>query len=409
MVVPTSLWRNRDYLLLWSGQSVSAIGSRVSGIVFPLVVLDLTHSAALAGLVGALSDLPYAVFGLPAGALVDRWNRKRVMLLCDTLRALNMASIPLALAVAHLTVGQLFAVAALEGTLFTFYDIAQNAALPQVVAADQLPAALARSHGMVGTAQLIGPPLGGLLLQTGRAVPFVVDALSYAASVGSLLFIKTPFQQERSAAPGRLRTEIAEGLTWIWRQRFIRFTGLMAATDGMVFTGLGLTLIVLARQQHATPATIGTMFAVAAVGGTAGSFITGWIVERFTFPQILIGAAWLTVLLWPLYLILTAPLLLGTLLGIHWMISGGFHLAQGSYRRILVPDELQGRVNGVFELLELSADVVAVALTGVLLQAIGIKPVLLVLFAALIVQAVIMTLSPLVRHAPARGQMGMAQ
>src|SRR5437660_1693387 len=92
-----SLWRNRDYMLLWSGQSVSTIGSRVSAVAFPLLVLDLTHSAAQAGLAGALSNIPFMLFGLPAGAWIDRWDRKQVMLLCDSARAVTMASIPLAL------------------------------------------------------------------------------------------------------------------------------------------------------------------------------------------------------------------------------------------------------------------------------------------------------------------------
>src|SRR5438067_2202096 len=77
------LWRNRDYMLLWSGQTISSLGSGVSGIVFPLLILAITHSAAAAGIAGALNTLPYVLFSLPAGALVDRWDRKRVMIICD--------------------------------------------------------------------------------------------------------------------------------------------------------------------------------------------------------------------------------------------------------------------------------------------------------------------------------------
>src|SRR5689334_25226794 len=105
-----SLWRNRDYLLLWSGQGVSSVGTQVSGVAFPLLILAITGSPAQAGLAFALRSLPYAIFSLPVGALIDRWNRKRVMILCDIGRALALASIPIALALHVLSVALLYAV-----------------------------------------------------------------------------------------------------------------------------------------------------------------------------------------------------------------------------------------------------------------------------------------------------------
>src|SRR6266516_6961672 len=87
---PVPLWRNRDYVLLWSGQMISSVGTRVSMLAFPLLVLAINHSPAQAGLIGAMRALPYALLILPAGALVDRWNRKRVMILCDIGRAIAL-------------------------------------------------------------------------------------------------------------------------------------------------------------------------------------------------------------------------------------------------------------------------------------------------------------------------------
>src|SRR6266705_27890 len=120
-----SLWRNRDYMLLWSGQLVSNIGTQVSQLAFPLLILALTQSPALAGIAAALRALPYLIFSLPAGALIDRWDRKLVMIVCDVGRALSMASIPFALAIGQLTVLQLFIVSAIEGTLYVFFNIAE--------------------------------------------------------------------------------------------------------------------------------------------------------------------------------------------------------------------------------------------------------------------------------------------
>src|SRR4051794_14104511 len=103
---PQPLWRNRDYVLLLSGQIGSTLGSTVSGIAFPLLILALTNSPTAAGIAGALVTIPYLIFSLPAGALVDRWDRKRVMLICDTIRAINMATIPLAIMLNMITIWQ---------------------------------------------------------------------------------------------------------------------------------------------------------------------------------------------------------------------------------------------------------------------------------------------------------------
>src|SRR5215467_8588714 len=195
------LWLNRDYILLWSGQMISAIGSRVSMLAFPLFVLALTHSPAQAGLIGAMRGLPYALFMLPAGALIDRWNRKRVMILCDIGRAIALGSIPLALVLGRLTIAQIYVVSLVEGTLFTFFSLAHIACLPHVVSKEQLPTAVAQESIIDSVTELIGPSIGGVLYGIGRVVPFLTDAISYGASVVSLLLIKAEFQEERNPEP----------------------------------------------------------------------------------------------------------------------------------------------------------------------------------------------------------------
>ncbi len=206
------LWRNRAYMLLWSGQMVSSIGTRVSLLAFPLLVLAITHSPAQAGLVAALRGLPYAIFILPAGVLIDHWDRKRVMILCDAGRALALGSIPIALILGHLTILQLCLVSLIEGTLFTFFNLAETACLPRVVPKEQLPAATAQNMMIDSTSGLLGPSLGGALYSIGRLIPFLTDAISYGASVLSLFFIKTKFQEDRVARPIRLWADITEGL-----------------------------------------------------------------------------------------------------------------------------------------------------------------------------------------------------
>jgi len=130
---PRPLWRNRAYMLLWGGQLVSDLGSGISGLAAPLLILALTNSPALAGVAGTVGAIAYLVFALPAGALIDRWDRKRVMMLCDAGRALSLVTIPIAAAIGRLTVWQLYATTAIESSLYVFFSIAQVAALPRVV------------------------------------------------------------------------------------------------------------------------------------------------------------------------------------------------------------------------------------------------------------------------------------
>src|SRR5437764_2037614 len=193
---PVSLWRHRDFLLLWSGQMVSAIGSQVSTLAFPWLILAVTGSPVLAGLIAAIRTLPYLLFGLPAGALVDRWNRKRVMILCDAGRAIALGSIPIAFALGHLIALHLYLVSFIEGTLFIFFGLAEAAALPRVVSQEQLSAATAQNEFVYSVSGLLGPSLSGALYSIGNAMPFLADAVSYVTSVLSLLFIKTVFQEE---------------------------------------------------------------------------------------------------------------------------------------------------------------------------------------------------------------------
>jgi MFS family permease len=205
------LWRNRDFILLWSGQVVSTIGTRITSIAFPLLVLAETHSPAQAGLVGFAQSLPYMLFYLPAGALVDRWDRKRVMLVADAGRAIALGSLALALALGTFELTHVIAVAFVEGALFVFFSLSESAALPQVVAKEQLSTAVAQNQALIQGADLAGQPLGGLLFGISRLFPFAADAISYAISFVSLLFIRSQFQEERVRSTTRLRAISSRG------------------------------------------------------------------------------------------------------------------------------------------------------------------------------------------------------
>ena len=205
-MIASTLWKNRDYMLLWGGQVVSTLGSTALSVVYPLLILAITDSAAAAGVAGGLRALPYLLFSLPVGALIDRWNRKRVMILCDCGRALAALSVPIALWLDALTIGQIYVVAFVEGSLFVFFNIAEVAAMPRLVPTSQLPQAAAQNEAAFGAAHIVGPSIGTLIYQTiGRSAAFLFDALSYVVSAVSLLLIKTEFRAAKAEASRDLR------------------------------------------------------------------------------------------------------------------------------------------------------------------------------------------------------------
>jgi len=359
-------------MLLWSGQMVSNVGTQVSQLAFPLFILSLTGSAAQAGFAGALRALPYLIFSLPAGALIDRWDRKRTMIFCDTGRAISMASIPVAYALGDLTIVQLYLVSAIEGTLYVFFNIAEAACLPRVVPKEQLPAATAQNMATDGITALIGPPLGGALYTVGKFLPFVADALSYAASVVSLFFIEVKFQKERVAAPRKLLVEIREGLAWLWHHPLIRFMAILTGGYNLIFAGFTLIIIVLAQKQHASSFTIGLIFSVGGIGAVIGSVVATSIQKRFSFGQVIIGTTWFTALIMPLYAFAPNPLVLGILTAASFIMGPIYNVVQFSYRSAIIPDELQGRVNSVFRLIAFGGQPLGLALTGLLIQNIGV-------------------------------------
>lgn len=394
-----SLWRNLDYLLLWSGQLVSSTGSQVSQLAFPLLILALTHSPVQAGLAGALRALPYLIFSLPAGALIDRWDRKRVMILCDIGRALALGSIPLAVALGHLTVTQLYLVAVIEGALFVFFNVAEAACLPRVVTRAQLPAATAQNQASDGITSLVGPALGGSLFALGSLLPFLADALSYTASVISLFFIKARFQEQRIVTTRKLHIEIWEGLSWLWQQPLIRFMAVLTGGFNLIFAGYTLIIIVLAQSMHASASVIGIIFAIGGVGAIVGALVAPYIHRHFSFAQVIIASCWIAAVGLALTLIVPNAILLGIVSLLTFISGPVYNVVQFSYRSALIPDTLQGRVNSVFRLLAFGGQPLGLALTGWLLQNLGVFDTIACCTGGMILFSTLATINTHVRHA----------
>ncbi len=393
------LWQNRDYLLLWAGQAVSILGTQLSQLAFPLLVLALTGSAAQAGFVAAARSIPYLLFALPAGALVDRWPRKVTMILCSAGGAVALGSIALAYALDVLTIGQIVVVSFIEGTLALFFGLAESSALPQVVSREQLPAAVAQQQAQYSVGGLLGPPLGGALFGIAQLLPFLIDSVSYAISAIALRLIRRPLPGAAGVAGRSLRAEIGEGVSWLWRQPLVRYMAFL--TGAFNFTGgIDLIIIVIAQAQGASAATIGLLFALGGAGGLVGAMLAPRIQRRFSFGQVIIGLTWFTVGIFLLFAGARSLVAVAAILIVFFLVMPAYDTVQYSYRLALIPDALQGRVNSAFRLVALGIRPLGLALTGILLERIGATSTLLFFGVWLLVVALLTTLNRHVRTAP---------
>jgi MFS family permease len=395
---PTSLWRNRNYLLLWSGQAISDLGGAVSELAVPLLVLAVTHSPTQAGFVAALRALPATLFSLLAGVWVDRWDRRWVMLGCDLGRALSLASIPVAYALGHLTIWQLALNAFCEGTLMMIFALAKTAAVSQVVTPTHLTMAVAQEEFVEGTTALFGPSLSGALYSLGAMFPFLTDALSYLISLVTLLLLHIPFQRERPPSHRPIWEEISEGVRWVWQQPFILTMTLLMGAGAFVLSGNALIIIILAQRYQASPVLIGLIFAVGGIGSILGSLLAPRLKDRLTVGHSILLCRWYFVLSWPLYALFPFPWVLGALEFGTGLVDPIEDVPYFSHRLKLIPDELKGRVLSACRLVPGTMRPLGLALTGILIQQVGIFSTIWLAWAWLLVSTGIVTILPHVRR-----------
>lgn len=397
------LWHQREYMLLWGGQVVTTLGAQASGIIYPLLILALTGSPAQASAATALRMFPYLVLSLPVGALIDRWDRRRVMLVCHLGRGLAVASLPVAMALDMLAVGHIYVVAVLEGALHVFFNIAETAALPRVVAPGQLHQATAQNQAGFAAAMVAGPALGSWLYQAvGRSVPFVVDAASHVLGAWAVWRMRTSFAPAPGVARTHLRAEVAEGLRWLWRQRVVRDMALITSGVNFVHAALPLILIVRGKELGAGAAQIGLVFSLGGVGAIVGAALGGAAARRLSFGQAIIGSVAVQAACFPLFLLCRGPLSLGAVYALMMLFGPVYNVVQFTYRIALIPDPLQGRVNSSFRLIAFLLTPVGAALCGLLLERGGSGWTVAVFGALYAALALAAALDPAVRKAPRR-------
>jgi MFS family permease len=308
---PTPLRHNRDFVLFQTGQLLSAIGTSTASIAYPLLTLALTHSPVKAGAVSFAQFLPIVLFSLISGVVGDRVDRKRLMIAADVARAVAVGALVAAIFLHRLVFWQILVVSFVEGTGSVFFGAGRSGVFKSVVPKAQLAAAASTEEGRVSIVRLVGPPVGGALFGVARAVPFLVDALSYAFSTFSLLAMRTPFQERRERADTHVFTEAVEGLVFVWKNAFLRLTTLMLTLGTFSAAGVQLAVVVLAKQHGLSSAAVGVLVALVGATTLLGAAASP-LVRRLLSPRaILLSEFWASLalvsfLVWPSVYVLAA-------------------------------------------------------------------------------------------------------
>ena len=337
---------NRSFTLLWVGDSLSEVGSQATSVAMPLLVLALTGSAGKAGLVGLARSLAYPLTPLPAGVLVDRWDRRHVMIACAIGRALAMGSLVVVLAVGRPPLWQLMAVAFVNAALWSVALIAERGLLAAVVSARELPDAVALNEARESVAAIGGPPLGGALFGLARGLPFLADTISFAAAGLAVLMVRvSPTDRDPPPpAPGGPLRAIIEGISWLWRRPFLRAGSLLYAAANVTLAAVELLAILIARHHGAGSAAIGVAFAIIGAGGVASALIAGPARHRLPARWSVLCEPWFAVAFVPLLLVAHAAALIGLLVAVMLLpIALSSSVVVGE-RIAVTPDHLRGRV-----------------------------------------------------------------
>jgi predicted MFS family arabinose efflux permease len=368
--LPADFWR------LWSASTVSNLGDGVRMSALPLLAAGLTHDPRAVSLVVAAEGLPWLLFALPAGAMVDRWDRKRVLFAVNLARAAVLALLTAAVAADAVSIPLLLAMAFAVGSAETFADSAAQAALPAVVPAAQLERANGRLYaGMVVAGAFAGPPIGSALFVLAAAWPFGADAAICALAAVLLFGMRanlTVPAEERSR--GRLLGQIGEGLRWLWRHQQLRVICLLLTLWNLVETALFAIVVLWALEVLRLPeASYGVLLTGLAVGGVAGSLLAERLSRKIGPARGMAASIAGTAVGYAGMGLTRHGVVAFFLLLLVGCAAFAWNVLSASFRQAVVPTRLQGRVNSAYRFATWGIVPVGAALGGLTADRFGLQ------------------------------------
>ena len=368
---------------LWTSSALSNLADGIVKVSLPLIALRYTDSPTLIAGLAFVLMLPWLLFALPAGALADRLDRRRLMLAANTVRAAALGLLAAALAAGAGSLWVLYAVAACLGTAETLYDTAAQSMLPQVVPRDRLSRANGRLFAAEVTAnEFVGPPVGGFLVLAGAVTAAATPAGLWAVAIGTLLLVPGPFRVVRTERTS-LRADVVEGLRFLWRHRLLRTLAAMVGTFNFASNAAWAVLVLFAVGPGSAVGLsepgFGALLATAAAGMLAGSLVAERVERWLGRGRALLVATVGCALLVAGPALTSNPVLIGAAFFVSGTCSGVWNVITVSLRQRVTPDRLLGRLNSGYRLVAWGSRPFGALAGGLLAQAFGLRAVFVVM------------------------------
>jgi predicted MFS family arabinose efflux permease len=398
------LLRQRDFRLLWFGETVSKCGSAATDVALPLVAVTTLHASPLTvGVLGAATWLPYLLISLPAGAWVDRFPRRPVMVASNSVSALLFASVPVTAWLGRLTILHVLSVAFCTGLAKVFFRTAYQAYLPTIVGRWNLAEGNAKMQGSASAAEVTGPGLAGLMAQAfGASAALLADAISFLVSTACLRSIRLqePPTQDPRRNDGLIR-RIAAGLRYAVHDPYLRTLALYGSVGNLTLVAVQTLLIVfLIRVVKVGPGPTGLLMTSMGIGGILGAMLTRTIIRRYgTARGLLLTAAATTPAGLLLPLAQPGPRLLLFTLGLLVLATGivTSNVIAATFRQSYCPPHILGRTSAVMSFLVFGTMPLGAIIAGLTAAKFGTATAMWILCAGLMLPALILVVSPIGR------------
>jgi MFS family permease len=388
----------RGFWTLFSASFAANLADGIFQIALPLLAASITRDPGLVAGVAFASRLPWLVFALIAGALADRFDRRRTMILVDAGRALVLVGLTVAVLGGGATIWLLYLVAFVLGCFETMFDTAASSMLPNVVGKDRVVAANSRLNAVELTMnQFVGPPIGGFLVAIGVSAAFGTAAAGYLGALLCLLTLTGSFRPVRTGPPSSIRADITVGLSYLRHHRLLRTMALVVGPMNLASTAVFavLVLYVVAPGPLGLDGVgFGLLITSVAVGTVGGTLAAGWferVLGRANLFVACIASLLVTDLVW---ILVPQPVLIALILAAATTVGGAFNVVFGSIRQRIVPNHLLGRVMASFRVISWGSIPLGALLGGIIGQAFGLTAVFLsaaVIHALLLLSRTILT------------------
>lgn len=407
-----SLWRNRNFMLLWCGQGAGTLGPQMALVALPLLALKVLHASTFqVSLLSTLGWLPYLIFSLPAGVIADWFDQRKIMIFCDAVRMLLIASVPLVGLTGRLSLAYLYVVVSVSGILTVLFTVAYRSQLPKLVRSTQLVEGNGKLGMCESLAELVGPALAGSLVGLlGASRTLFTNVLTYAVSALTLGLIRVPASEaDEPGTSSRVsfKAAMGEGLTFVRKQVILQKLLICTSISNFfVIATSSIAVTFMLRELHAPAAAVGLVFSLGAVGGLLSGAFAHRVSARVGSARII----WVSMLVpGPFYFLmpLAQPGWGLALYGVGLAALSAnvvmFNTAALSYRQQVCPPELQSRVSAVYLWVCYGVIPLGSLFGGTLGTAVGLQPTLWVCVIGMWSASLFVVFSPLrkLRDVPA--------